>query len=150
MHTNYKTLSSRSTKPACANHRVILTPISGVTTVLASASAVIAPRGNVSPERKRRQASAPPWHIKPIGTLAAPTKFAVSRIKVSGGWPSRRSGTAVGSCPTGAGKSALSGSTNAITTEMTISTGMGSDNSAKKCRERLACGSLFRGMSVTF
>jgi len=137
MHTNCKTLSSRCTKPACTNHRVIPTPIRGVTTIFARASDTIAPRGKGSPDRMRKQARALPRHIRPIGTHAAPTKVAVSRTKASGGCPSGATGRKRGwKFDDGGRKSALSGSTSAITIANTITIGEGLSNSFKKCGER--------------
>jgi hypothetical protein len=137
MHTNCKTLSSRCTKPACANHRVIPTPIRGVTTIFARASDAIAPRGKGSPDRTRKQARALPRHIRPIGTHAAPTKVAVSRTKASGGCPSGAMGRKRGlKLDDGGRKSALSGSTSAITIANTITIGQGLSNSFKICGER--------------
>lgn len=138
MHTNCKTLSSRCTNPTCVNHRVIPIPTNGVTTIFASASAAIAPRGNASPERTRKHARALPRHIRPTGTHAAPTKLAVSRTKASGGCPSGATGLKRGwKVGDGGRKRALSGSTSAITIAITITIGEGLSSSfRKKCRER--------------
>ena len=137
MHTNCKTLSSRFTKPACANHRVIPTPIRGIMTILARASDAIAPRGKGSPDRMRKQERALPRHIRPIGTHAAPTKVAVSRTKASGGCPSGATGRKCGwKLDDGGRKSALSGSTSAVTIASTITIGEGLSNSFKKCFKR--------------
>ena len=124
IHTNCKTYRR---DPQTQRHRVIPTLSRGVTTILARVSTVITPCGNVSPGRKRRKVGALPRYIKPIGTLAVPTKSAVSRIKASGGSPSG----ATGRMPDGGREAPLSGSTSAITTEIAITTGMGLSHSVK-------------------
>jgi hypothetical protein len=112
-------------------------PIRGVTTIFARASDAIAPRGKGSPDRTRKQARALPRHIRPIGTHAAPTKVAVSRTKASGGCPSGAMGRKRGlKLDDGGRKSALSGSTSAITIANTITIGQGLSNSFKICGER--------------
>src|ERR1700733_12490462 len=137
MHTNCKTLSSRCTKPTCANPRVIATPIIGMTTIFPSASEAIAPLGKGPPDRKFSEERALPRHIRPSGMHASPTKVAVSKMKASGGCPSGAAGRKCGwKFDDGGMKSALRGSTRDITNESTITIVQGLSSCLSKCRER--------------
>jgi len=137
MHTNCKTLSSRFTKPTCVNTRVIATPIIGMTTNFPTASEAIAPLGKGPPDRKLMQARELPRHIRLSGMHNQPTKVAVSKIKASGGCPSGAVDRKCGwKLDDGGMKSALRGSTRAVTNESTITTAQGWSSCFRKCRER--------------
>ena len=122
MQTNLSTLSSWLMIPACTIPCTIATPTIGMTIIFPKASPIIAPTGNsdsfpnhVLHGGNFNRASAEPRHMSPSGTLAAPIKFAVSRMKARGGWPSGAFGIGEGPEPGGRGvKSALSGVMSAM------------------------------------
>jgi len=109
----------------------------GITTIFPSANETIAPLGNGPPDRKLKEARALPRHIRPSGTVASPMKVAVSKIKANSGCPSGATGRKRGwKLDDGGRKSALRGSTRAITNESTITTVQGLSDCFRKCRER--------------
>lgn len=89
MQTKRSTLSSLLMIPAFVSPSQMSTPSIGEMTILAMAKALIAPTGIAFHEGTfmgtLSRASADPRHISPMGTLAAPTKVAVSIMKASGG-----------------------------------------------------------------
>jgi len=124
-------------KPRYTNHRVIPTPIRGVTTIFARASEVIAPVGKGSSDRSLKQAMTLPRHRRPIGAYAAPTKLVMSRMKASGGCPSGATGRKRGwKFDDGGRKRALKGSTRAITIASIITIGAGLRSCFMNCLER--------------
>ena len=95
MQTKRRTLSSSGMIPALVNPSQISTPITGISSILPTASELIAPRGSVrhSPFLGiGKRANDEPRHIRPRGTEAAPIKLVVSIMKASGGCPSGAEG----------------------------------------------------------
>ena len=90
MQTNRRTFCSSLMTPPCTNPSVISTPNTGITSILPTASHVIAASGRSLHWLSWIfiRARADPKQINPRGTLAAPMKEQVSIMNASGGCPS--------------------------------------------------------------